>query len=135
MSWRLLIDDEAETRRRPAITIEDRAWRKRMNLPPEPPVTAALGPWVTALDAMAAIGEIERRGMPAFISFDHDLGDGLDSVAVVKWIVETDMDAPIIPDGFAYEIHSGNYVGRTNLRFDIERYLRHRAENARDPAP
>ena len=133
MTWRLFIDDDCDTVRRPSITVENTAWRARMNLPLTVPQTAGLGEWVFARDAASAIEAITERGMPDFISFDHDLGDGRDAMAVVHWIIERDLDGYPIPHTFEYEVHSGNPVGRSNIRNLLSGYLdfRHREEAER----
>lgn len=136
MTWKLFIDDDCDTDRRPEITVENAGWRKRMNLPATMPDTAHLGDWVFARTAAAAIEAMSERGMPLFISFDHDLGDGKDGVAVVKWMIERDMDGFPIPEDFDFEVHSGNPIGRANIRHDLSRYIEYKhSEAARTEAP
>lgn len=123
MTYRLIIDDDADSSRRPEATIEEPSWRARMNLPSSPPDTAGLGEWAKARTASEAIALIEERGMPLFVSFDHDLGDGRDAIAVVHWIIERDLDQPFLPADFSFEVHSGNIVGRKNIESLLSSYL------------
>lgn len=125
MTWRLIIDDDVDTVREPSITVDDPVWRDGMNLPREVPDVAALGPWVKARNVAEAVRLIEEKGMPLFVTFDHDLGDGIDSPVLVNWIKERDLDLDFgfIPEGFSYEVHSGNRVGRENIRGLLDGYL------------
>jgi hypothetical protein len=130
MSWKLFIDDDCDGARNPAITVEDRGWRRRMNLPVSTPGTEHLGDWVLARSADEAIAVVEELGMPSFISFDHDLGDGKDAIAVAHWLIERDMDGVAFPSDFAFEVHSGNPIGRANIRGLIDNYLAFKRRNA-----
>lgn len=71
------------------------------------------GDWVVVRSSDEALAYIQNNGMPAFISFDHDLG-GDDTTMVflrklVDFIWNGDDDPP------AYEVHSANPVGRKNI--------------------
>ncbi len=70
---------------------------------------------------------IQTHGFPIFVSFDHDLGEheptGFD---IVKWIVETDLDHPRIPDGFDFYTHSQNPIGAKNITELLRNYLKQR---------
>jgi hypothetical protein len=130
MSWKLFIDDDCDGARNPSITVEDSRWRRRMNLPATVPETDHLGDWVLARSADEAIATVEKLGMPSFISFDHDLGDGKDAIAVAHWLIEHDMDGVPFPSEFAFEVHSGNPIGRANIRGLIDNYLEFKRRNA-----
>lgn len=131
MSWKLFLDDDCDDVRDPKITVENPTWRKRMDLPSSVPDTSEFGEWVLARNADAAITLIEERGMPAFISFDHDLRDGKDGIAVAHWLTTRDMDGDIvIPKDFRFEVHSGNRTGRENIRCLIENYLAFRTRES-----
>lgn len=134
MTWKLFIDDDCDGARNPAITVEQAAWRSLMHLPAVKPDTSALGEWVLARTADEAIRIVEERGMPSFISFDHDLGDGKDAITVAHWLIARDMDGHPFPEEFDFEVHSGNPVGRVNIRGLIENYLEFKArESAATP--
>jgi hypothetical protein len=124
MTWKLFIDDDCDGARKPAITVENIRWRRRMNLPSDVPATAQLGDWVLARTVDEAMVAVTARGMPSFISFDHDLGDGKDAITFVHWLVERDMDGDPFPLNFAFEVHSGNPIGRANIHGLIGGYLK-----------
>lgn len=101
-----------------------------MALPVTPPETAHLGDWVIARSFEEAVAHVEERGMPSFISFDHDLGTGKSGKDFANWLVDRDLDHPSIPDCFGFEVHSGNPVGRRNIRDLLDAYLAARRDTA-----
>jgi hypothetical protein len=129
VTWKLFIDDDRD----PHVTVDDAAWRRNAGLPDLPPeACSALGEWVVARTVAEAIDRIRERGVPAFVSFDHDLGPGTETgMDLAKAIVEMDLDDPCIPDGFAFEVHSANPVGRRNILHLLDNYLGFRAAEAR----
>jgi hypothetical protein len=116
--WKLFLDDDADTVRRPDITVENSAWRKTMDLPLDPPNAdpAVLGNWKIARSFAEADQLFAEFGLPFFVSFDHDLADGKDGIAVAHRMIEIDMDSfgGEISRHFRFEVHSGNRVGREN---------------------
>jgi hypothetical protein len=89
--------------------------------PPEPD-------WVLVRSSADAIAWCTAHGVPAHISFDHDLGGEDTAMRFAHWLVQRDLDAPGtgFPDGFTYAIHSANPVGVLNLRGLLDGYLRQR---------
>lgn len=81
--------------------------------------------WKIARNAQEAKDLIETHGCPEYISFDHDLeADGPTGHDFAKWFCEQDMDGKIeIPDGFDFNVHSGNPVGATNIYYYMKGYL------------
>ncbi len=80
--------------------------------------------WVVVRSYQSAIDHIRVNGMPYFISFDHDLGDGPTGYDLVKWIVEMDLDLDIkIPVNFQFSVHSANPIGKKNIHFLLTNYL------------
>jgi hypothetical protein len=82
--------------------------------------------WVIVRSVDDAIQVISERGIPNFISFDHDLGDhaktGYD---LAKHLVEIDMDEiHKIPDGFSFYVHSQNPTGKKNIESYLDNYLK-----------
>jgi len=62
-----------------------------------------------------AIAMMGRDGCPRVISFDHDLGGDDTAMRVVGWMLEKGMDEPgWIPEGFQWDVHSANPVGKEN---------------------
>ena len=75
-----------------------------------------------------AIRIMESLDCPEFISFDHDLGGDDTAMAVVKYMVNRDLDETgFIPDNFTFFVHSANPVGAANLSGYLNAYLRTRS--------
>lgn len=56
---------------------------------------------------------VRERGMPEFISFDHDLGGDDTAIVFLKWLAYEYWDGKSpIPD---YRIHSANPIGQKNI--------------------
>lgn len=82
--------------------------------------------WIIARSSKDAIAWISRKGMPDFISFDHDLGGSDTAMAVVHWIIETTLNGHlIIPGNFDFHVHSMNPVGAENIRKTMKKFLEH----------
>lgn len=88
MSWKLWIDDQWDD--------PDMPFRH----PPEG-FTAAK----TVAEAQALI---TKNGLPEFIDFDHDLGDGHDAPELIKWMIEQGN----VPE---YNVHSANPAGKLTI--------------------
>lgn len=84
--------------------------------------------WVIARTSAEAITLLETRGCPYQISFDHDLGGDDTAMAVVKRLIEMDLNAGgcFIPSNFAFSVHSANPVGKENIAGLLNSYLEHR---------
>ena len=82
--------------------------------------------WVIVRNKCEVLKAISDRGMPSFISFDHDLGEneptGYD---IVKALVELDMDGEHkFPEGFSWYVHSQNPVGALNIDSYLSNYYK-----------
>lgn len=117
MSYNLFLDDEREP-----------GQVNRIDLPN--------GPWIIVRSYDAFISMIEMKGLPEFITFDHDLADqhyghGLNEDEIpydsytektgydcAKWLVEYCMDNKLKFPGF--DVHSMNPVGSLNIISYIE---------------
>ena len=64
------------------------------------------------------VAYLQWYGLPDFISFDHDLGEGLSGYDCAKYLVDYCLDHQLPLPAFA--VHSQNPVGKEN----IERLLR-----------
>lgn len=140
MGWKLFLDDDADTVRRPADTVENRQWRANRMLAAAIPETSHLGDWVIARSCEEAFAEIDKRGLPSFVSFDHDLCDvreGFDGKTVAEFIVKRDMVDGSLPADFAYEVHSWNGRGAIRISSYLDSYLRGRnaGTNVNGPDP
>jgi hypothetical protein len=98
MDWKLWLDDQHDE--------PDMPFRH----PPEGFVPAK-----TVAEAQTLI---TINGMPSFIDFDHDLGDGHDAPELIKWMVSFGQDyndgynEVIIPE---YNVHSANPAGKLTI--------------------
>ena len=86
--------------------------------------------FVVARTYEEAVRLVEMRGMPSYISFDHDLGEDEDGVELksgydfAKRIVEADFDKKItIPKNFDFNVHSANPVGAKNIEALLRNYF------------
>lgn len=93
MTWNMFLDDE----RLPYYVDPNRqhAWRIAPNL--------AVAKYM-----------VQTFGMPHFISFDHDLGPGEDSMMFLRWL-EGEYFDPTKHKIPGYQIHSANPVGSQNI--------------------
>ena len=90
--------------------------------------------WVLCRSFDDAVSTIESYGcFPAYISFDHDLGvarrdgDTKSGYDFAKWLVEQEMNGKFLfPEGFAFNVHSANPVGKENIEKYLESYFRFR---------
>lgn len=117
MTWNLFIDDERN--------IEDVTWA-----PWQVQEKYRNEKWVIARNTAAAISEIINRGMPSYISFDHDLGEneptGYD---LVKTLIADAITFPEVEDfqflsDFAFYVHSKNPIGKANIEGLLNNYLK-----------
>jgi hypothetical protein len=73
-----------------------------------------------------AVWSINNYGMPDFISFDHDLGEGKTGYDFAKWLGDYIMDNNMkIDSWFTYQVHSANPVGAKN----IDEYMKNLIKN------
>ena len=100
MSWRLFIDDE-----RFPIREDD---------------------WFIARDVNEAVQQIIVMGLPAFISFDHDLDDGANGANFATWLINYMIDEGLkFPKNFDYFVHSQNPIGAANIRGKMDAAINH----------
>jgi hypothetical protein len=71
------------------------------------------GTWVISRTSQEAIAAVLSLGMPAFISFDHDLGGEDTSMVFVNWLIDYMLDNH--KDQFDFYVHSQNPVGKVNI--------------------
>jgi hypothetical protein len=100
MSWRLFIDDERFPIR------EDE--------------------WFIARDYNEACELVRKHGLPAYISFDHDLGDGPTGAAFADWLIGCMLNKMLkFPKSFDYYVHSQNPIGAANIRGKMDAAIKH----------
>ena len=85
-------------------------------------------------DTFEAVEWMGTHGCPAFISFDHDLGEEPGGYSfhekpngfqLVKWMVAEDIarGGGFIPKDFTFHVHSANPVGAKNIFEYLTQYL------------
>lgn len=87
--------------------------------------------WIIARTCADACRIVEEKGCPAFISFDHDLGDGPTGMDFARWFANYVLDNDICLTDFDYYVHSQNPVGRDNILSFIGGLIRVREEELR----
>lgn len=89
--------------------------------------------WVVTRSYQETVEYIEANGLPAMISFDHDLGLAETGYDVAKWIVEQILDEKFdFPVSFSYTIHSANPVGRKNIESLMDNFTKYWIQNKGD---
>jgi hypothetical protein len=69
--------------------------------------------WVLVRSSADAIEYVKRRGLPEFISFDHDLGGDDTARRFVLWLIDhLDQGTSKLPTNFQFYVHSQNPIGR-----------------------
>jgi hypothetical protein len=82
--------------------------------------------WVIARSSAEAIKQVVKRGMPAEIAFDHDLGGDDTTMRFVNWLTDQLLDQKLrFPRDFQYSIHSQNSVGARNIANRMNSLLDH----------
>jgi hypothetical protein len=71
--------------------------------------------WVIVRSSYEAMAMVADRGVPNFISYDHDLGEKDTSIIFIHWMMYLylDGDISVFPTEFA--VHSQNPVGARNI--------------------
>lgn len=84
------------------------------------------GNWRIARTVDEAISMCKVKGLPWFISFDHDLGDEENGTGMefAKWLVEYHISNDIKPT-FDYAIHSMNPIGAKNIDSYLQSFIKH----------
>ena len=59
------------------------------------------------------VAYLEHKGLPDFISFDHDLGEEFSGYDCAKYLVDYCLDHQLLLPDFA--VHSQNPVGKENI--------------------
>lgn len=96
MTWKLWLDDQ--------------------HADPDAPARHTPAGFQAAGSTAEAVALVATLGMPAFIDFDHDLGESDDAMRFLRWLANDYPGGPIPEWG----VHSANPVGRAN----IESFLR-----------
>ena len=92
------------------------------------PPEATKNAWKVARSYFQAICLVDEYGFPDYVSFDHDLGLGMNGYDFAKYLVALDMSSSnprmLMPDHFNYTIHSQNPIGSENIDRFLKNYLK-----------
>jgi len=67
---------------------------------------------------------IMENGLPDFISYDHDLGEGKTGYDCAKWLVEYCLENNLsLPE---YDLHSQNPVGKENILYLLNNFNKYK---------
>jgi hypothetical protein len=118
MTWKLFIDDERN--------LEDVTWA-----PFQIREKYRNEEWVICRNGQEFMREFLSRGMPSYISFDHDLGeDSGTGYDILKLLIDVDIETPNdafrFPENFSFYVHSQNPIGKANIEGLLNSYLEHR---------
>lgn len=83
------------------------------------------GDWIVARSYAEAVAYVIEHGMPATISFDHDLGVGPSGHDFAHWLIDHHLDGHPLPVQFGFIVHSMNPVGAANITALLTPFLRH----------
>jgi hypothetical protein len=78
--------------------------------------------WVLCRSTSEALAAVSERGLPTYISFDHDLGGEDTSMVFLRRLVSEVWDGTSHPP--RYRVHSANPVGAQNIASFMESWLR-----------
>ena len=86
--------------------------------------------WVIARTSNEAVEVIKEKGVPSFISFDHDLGDRDTSMIFIHKMIDFVLDGDmIIPDDFDFYVHSQNPIGKQNIEGILNSFINRQIED------
>lgn len=82
--------------------------------------------WIICETRAQVYCAIYSKGIPSYISFDHDLGEDEDTgFDISKMIVNMDLDGfRRIPDNFKFYVHSQNPIGKKNIESYLNNYMK-----------
>jgi len=82
--------------------------------------------WQIARSYEGAIRIVSSYGAPTFVSFDNDLGEGLEGYDFSKWLIDQDLEqeGKFLPTTFDFQVHSANIVAVKNIENLLRNYLR-----------
>lgn len=80
--------------------------------------------FVIARSSDEAISVVLDKGLPIYISFDHDLGGEDTSMRFVKWFAEHVLFGEAsLDEAFDFYVHSQNPVGKKNIEAYMQNFL------------
>lgn len=79
--------------------------------------------WVIARSSEEAKYIVSTKGIPQFISYDHDLGGDDTSMHFIRWLIERYLDGDIKTFPVNYTVHSQNPVGARNIKALLDGFI------------
>jgi len=80
------------------------------------------GDWVVVRSTQEAIEVITQKGMPDFMSLDHDLGGDDTTMVFLKRLTNEIWDGNSSPP--KYQVHSANPIGAKNIVSYMESWMK-----------
>lgn len=80
--------------------------------------------WVIARSSAEAKQVVRDRGVPSFISYDHDLGGNDTSMNFIWWLIGSYLDGTIQSFPINYGVHSQNPVGARNIQYLLDGFIK-----------
>ena len=80
--------------------------------------------WVIARSSSEAIELVKTKGIPSFISFDHDLGGDDTAMKFIWFLINSHIEGSIEAFPTSYYVHSQNPIGVENIKGLMESYIR-----------
>ena len=87
--------------------------------------------WIVCRDVYEAIVACADRGLPEYVSFDHDLGDSNKDFntgySFAHWIIDNVLDGRWeLPKNFSWYVHSQNPIGAENINALLQNFIKTR---------
>lgn len=79
--------------------------------------------WVIARSSQEAIFTVVARGVPMFVSYDHDLGGDDTSMCFITWMIDRYLDGELGTFPVNYTIHSQNPIGARNIKGLLDGFI------------
>jgi hypothetical protein len=87
--------------------------------------------WIVCRSIYEVIKEVDNRGFPDYVSFDHDLGPNQkDStydntgIRTAHYLIDQVLDGRfLLPDNFDWYVHSQNPIGAENINSLLTSFL------------
>lgn len=71
------------------------------------------------------VSTVQERGLPSYVSLDHDLGEEKSGYDCVKWFIDHCIDNEVKPSEVEIHAHTANPVGRDNIVAYVTSWIKH----------
>ena len=79
--------------------------------------------WVIVRSSEEAIEYVRTRGIPDFISYDHDLGGYDTAMRFIRWMIDCYLEDTFDTFPVNYTIHSQNPIGALNIKDLLDGFI------------